>query len=266
MTPAASSTSPPKRPWTILGRLSQAVREQNWFAVVLELVIVVLGVVIGFQVTAWGQARADRDREEGYLERIHEDLLADVEAIDVRMTYSTRVTDYAEAAVAHIETGALRDDSPWATVVAYYHASQILPYASTRRTFDEMREAGDLRLIRDEDLRAELASYYSDGEVTQGGWIFQDLPAYRERIRGLTSLQVQRYIIASCAERQGLEERLTDCDAPVSETEARALLARYRAAPGLAEDLRYWVSALSIITTVLPINREAADALIAHIE
>jgi len=36
--PPASST-PAKRPWTILGRLSQAVCEQNWFAVVLELAI-----------------------------------------------------------------------------------------------------------------------------------------------------------------------------------------------------------------------------------
>ena len=41
----------PRRAYTILGRLTQAVREQNWFAVALELVIVVFGVVIGFQVT-----------------------------------------------------------------------------------------------------------------------------------------------------------------------------------------------------------------------
>jgi len=36
----------------ILSRISRAVREQNWFAVVLEFVIVIAGVVIGFQVTA----------------------------------------------------------------------------------------------------------------------------------------------------------------------------------------------------------------------
>lgn len=37
----------------ILRRFSRLIREQNWSAVVLELVNVVLGVVIGFQITAW---------------------------------------------------------------------------------------------------------------------------------------------------------------------------------------------------------------------
>ena len=263
--PPPASSTPPKRPWTILGRLSKAVREQNWFAVVLELAIVVLGVVIGFQVTSWGQARADQDREQGYLERIHEDLLSDIDAIDTRIAYYARVTDYAEAAVAHIETGALRNDSPWATVVAYYQASQILPYVSTKRTYDEMREAGDLRLIRDATLRAELGTYYDDSQVTQGTWIFQDVPTYREHVRGLTPIPVQRYITASCSERRGTDQILIDCDAPISDLEARALLDRYRTAPELAEDLRYWVSTLGTMDFLLPINRDASEALIARV-
>jgi len=36
----------------ILARITKAIREQNWFAVVLEFVIVIAGVAIGFQVTA----------------------------------------------------------------------------------------------------------------------------------------------------------------------------------------------------------------------
>ena len=73
-TPPTSPTPRRKRPWTILGRLSKAVREQNWFAVVLELAIVVLGVVIGFQVTGWGQDRADRAQERAYLHQLMADL------------------------------------------------------------------------------------------------------------------------------------------------------------------------------------------------
>lgn len=254
-----------ERPNLILKRLTKAIREQNWFAVGLELVIVVLGVVIGFQVTAWGQAHADRDREQGYLERIREDLRADTDAINTRLAYYARVMDYAEAAVAHIETGTLRNDSPWETVVAYYHASQVLPFASTRRTFDEIREAGDLRLVRDPSLRASLGTYYNDSQITQGGWLFQELPIYRERIRGLTPIQVQRYLVASCEERRGIAQILIDCDAPIAAPEAHALLDRYREAPGLAEDLRYWVSTVGIIATILPVNRDEAEALIAHV-
>jgi len=36
----------------ILARISRAIREQNWFTVALEFVIVIAGVVIGFQVRA----------------------------------------------------------------------------------------------------------------------------------------------------------------------------------------------------------------------
>lgn len=54
------------RAHTILGRLGHGVREQNGFAVGLELVIVVVGVVIGFEVTAWGQTRADSAKAQVY--------------------------------------------------------------------------------------------------------------------------------------------------------------------------------------------------------
>ncbi|NNF58213.1 MAG: hypothetical protein HKN04_08215, partial [Rhodothermaceae bacterium] len=60
----------------ILARLRRAIQEQNWFAVVLEIVIVVLGVVIGFQISAWGEARADRAQEQVYLQQLAADLRA----------------------------------------------------------------------------------------------------------------------------------------------------------------------------------------------
>ncbi len=59
----------------ILARLTRAVREQNWFAVALEFVIVIAGVVIGFQITEWRGEQADRRLEGYYLERLHADLV-----------------------------------------------------------------------------------------------------------------------------------------------------------------------------------------------
>ena len=45
----------------ILDNLSRALRTQNWIATGVEFVIVITGVVIGFQINAWddgGRARA----------------------------------------------------------------------------------------------------------------------------------------------------------------------------------------------------------------
>ena len=56
-------------------------REQNWFAVVLEFVLVIAGVVIGFQVTAWNAERGERESEANHLAYLAKDLNADIEEL-----------------------------------------------------------------------------------------------------------------------------------------------------------------------------------------
>jgi len=59
----------------ILSRITQALRDQNWLAVGIEFVIVILGVVIGFQISNWNQVQSDRRGETELLRRLHNDLL-----------------------------------------------------------------------------------------------------------------------------------------------------------------------------------------------
>lgn len=49
----------------LLRRITEHVKAQNWTAVVLDFVIVVVGVFIGLQVNNWNEARLDERREEG---------------------------------------------------------------------------------------------------------------------------------------------------------------------------------------------------------
>ena len=51
----------------LLRRFSHHFRRQDWFAVVLDLLVVVLGIVIGLQASAWNQSRIDRRDEITYL-------------------------------------------------------------------------------------------------------------------------------------------------------------------------------------------------------
>ena len=55
-------------------RLYEHVNTHNWFAVVIDLVIVVVGVFIGIQVSNWNSERREQLAARTYIERIREDI------------------------------------------------------------------------------------------------------------------------------------------------------------------------------------------------
>ena len=61
----------------LLRRISEHVRAQNWTAVTLDFMIVVVGVFIGIQVSNWNDDRSLRERERVYLEQLLIDLESD---------------------------------------------------------------------------------------------------------------------------------------------------------------------------------------------
>ncbi len=57
----------------IIRRLAGALREQNWFTVVMEVMIVVVGIFIGLQVDGWNEGRKKQQNIEAQLLRIADD-------------------------------------------------------------------------------------------------------------------------------------------------------------------------------------------------
>ena len=66
----------------ILRRLAEAIAEQNWFTVMLEVLIVVVGIFIGLRVDDWNQERRDSIDEQLYLEELMEDFEANQTSLD----------------------------------------------------------------------------------------------------------------------------------------------------------------------------------------
>lgn len=154
--PKAEPAARPRR--MFLARLAAAVRRQDWFVVALEVAIVVLGVVIGFQLTAWGQRQSDADRERAYLRQLADDL-AETEAImdyrDARMDVQTHYG--LERLLGSLES---RPRPPADSVAAWLKRSMYI--ASPRPvlgTAEAISSAGDLGLIRSDSLRAGLLGY-----------------------------------------------------------------------------------------------------------
>ncbi|HET7161448.1 MAG TPA: hypothetical protein VFI32_02075 [Rhodanobacteraceae bacterium] len=247
-------------------RLIARLREHNWVAAIIELAIVVLGILIALQVSNWNQDRQDGVRADSYYRRIHSDLLADGRNMGVILAFWSQVSAYGGAAIAYGETGRRVGDSDWKTVLAFYQASQTMPFEASDASFTEMRSAGALELIADENLRQRLEDYYSLSGVGGQSIIRQQDPIYRKEVRGLTPWPVQQYIWSHCfSEASYMTQQFVDCPSPVSAQTAADILTAFRSSPTLLNQLRTWMSTLGISEIVLTNSRRDAAKLAAEV-
>ena len=250
----------------LLRRIKQHVASENWFAVFVDFVIVVVGVYVGIEVSNWNEARQEDARAAEYLERIRVDLVNDRAAASNRQKFWTAVIDYGEVAIRHAETGELYQDSVGQTVLAYFQASQVDPYASVSTTYDEMKAAGELGLIRDAELRANLANYYVYANNLQAEHLFQYMPKYREYVRGKMPLAVQRFVWAECIGRLDGNQVMEACELPLDEETGRALLHKLGGDTQIADSLRFWITNLSISSKLIDQNLLLTKELLEHVD
>ena len=108
-----------------------------------------------------------------------------------------------------------------------------------------MLYSGDSRLVGDPMLRDQLSFYYTSSSVNDSdGNVFNELPAYRQRVRGLTPYSVQEYIWSKCYRMRDQDDaqELADCPSPVPDGEAAAVLRGYGEDKALLPELRYWLA------------------------
>lgn len=141
----------------ILARLKKAIAEQNWFAVGLEFLIVVLGVVIGFQVSLWGQEQADREKGNAYLEQLIADL-HETEELLVKHISETRTSERsAGMLVKQFDSSKLApQDSIYTWLGNAVVVDGPLPILSTA---EALVSTGDLGLIQDAEIRSATSAY-----------------------------------------------------------------------------------------------------------
>jgi hypothetical protein len=231
----------------ILRRLAQSLKEQNWTAITLEFVLLVVGVSLGIQAANWNAERVDSARTQGYLQRIADDLDADIANYQDRMDFWRRVTAYGGQALDYAETGDAKGASQWQLLLAFFQSSQVAEFYTTDATFEELKSAGELGLISDERLRKALADYYNNGANPA----LTERPAYRQHVRGVIPLAAQQYIWEHCySSNARMIQKLVPCAAPQAEPRSAAVVDAIRADPALMAELRYWMSTLSVAARI----------------
>ena len=143
----------------ILRRLTKHVKDQNWFAVGLDFVIVVAGVFVGLQVSNWNAASQERARGAVYAERLKSDMQAEYVYATSLGDYYLSLKDATEQAYLGLSEAAPMDDET--ILINAFRASQYNWYERRRSTFDELVASGALALVRDDALSASANWLYS---------------------------------------------------------------------------------------------------------
>ena len=143
----------------IFRRISQHVRDQNWTAVGIDLVIVVVGVFIGIQMSNWNADRLERAQQRLVEQRIQ----GDIEQIGRTIERAVGQHEALFGALHTLRGAVARGDAlPGEDAAIRLALSQGFSYpnASHRSaTFVELQSSGHLGLISDDSLRAALVTY-----------------------------------------------------------------------------------------------------------
>lgn len=228
----------------LLRRVTQHVKTQNWFAVFLDLLIVIFGVFIGIQVSNWNEKIAGEKQAQVLLKRLYEDLNNEQEFFNSQLSYKTIVRSYAMTAV-----DALNDEnsvSDEAFVVGTYQASQVDRSMSYRATYNEMLSTGQINLIESETLKGLIFAYYSDDFVDS--MALNEPSPYRKFIRGLMPIAIQNTIKQACGDvaiKVGNTFGFTlpsTCDLQLPEKTIKETASLLRSNPNMLTNLQYQIT------------------------
>ena len=225
----------------ILRRLAYNLREQNWTAIAIEFVLLVLGVFLGIQVANWNEARASERLGRAYVQRLTVELGQDL------VTRRELVAYYAAVLESIEHTNVLLaepESDPKALVINAYRASEFNYRAPSRATWDAIVSSGDTGLLP-QDVAATVADYFAYDSAHNARDILSQ-SAYRHRVRTIVPLQLQKALRAGCSDVRNENQDITgfksDCSLAIEPAMVATTAAALRADPAVQESLRYQYS------------------------
>lgn len=186
----------------ILDNLSHAVKTQNWLAAGIEFLIVLAGVVAGFQISAWAEAQAERQRETLLLARL------DADFADLSARAAESIDQCTEGQNNALEFSTLLATAPEQereTLVAALASAIGTPVPIGRSaTYVELLASGEMALIRSEALRTALVDF--DEQVRRHELAYESLSTLTISNAGI---MFETYALVSSPSAARLDDTLT---------------------------------------------------------
>ena len=234
-------------------------RAQDWFAIAIELGIVILGVFIGNWVNDWSQQRAADRETRGLLLQLRPEMARQRQSLASIRDYMRVTSRYADIAFAGWRRDPRINDAQF--VVAAYQASQAYGISANGQTWAQIFGGDQLRRIDDSAIRTPLQRLmtYDYSMLSYDRLITK----YRNDVRLIIPNDIQQQIRRSCGDRLILDGRGLGLPAtcPIAIPGAAAAAASLRAHPELVGELAQHQSAVSTQFTNVGMVENQVDAL-----
>lgn len=234
--------------WMIYKRFAANLRAQNWFAIGIELAIVVLGVFIGTWVANWNAQRMDRAETRRMLVQLRPSIDLLLQYFESARRYYAVTRGYATVAQAGWMRDPLVSDSDF--VIAAYQASQIMGIGTNGSAWASVLGADRLRQIENVRLRTDL------GTLMSSDYSIIDTPAvdtpYRRNVRRLIPISLQDRIRVQCGDQPPTGPDIfvslpARCPLTLPAAQATAAANKLRENPEVLDDLQWHMAAQSAL-------------------
>ena len=223
----------------LLRRIIEHTNAQNWTAIMIDFVIVVVGVFIGIQVANWNEQLAFERREQVLTQELRGEVVQNMADVQAKGESFLVGAAAARRILERIERGNTRcADDCWSIVVDLMHASQWQQISSRWSTYDELRRDGlpsNRRII-------ELVEEYKKVNL-QVSLVLAGEPRYRGLVRSLIPIEWQDQYWQNCFGLAGGNEYyIYPCSVPKGLRTDSERLDEILLHSDLAPSLREWTS------------------------
>lgn len=256
----------------------------SWRLALGELAIVTLGVLLALWADQAMQAREEAARAVSYLERLQEDVRADIRSLRFSRDQSRNRLAITRQVDAWLSDPDAAPD-PDSLVMNVHFAGVLFPPTISRFTIEELKSTGDLRLLKNERLKRQVADYYNQiglqidqwsawGDVGITETYFRELafvldPEPRLRAGTFDPALMRRFLSASGGGDPASYSEVQG-DAPeigATRADADRILMRMRTRPnfeGYLRDSMYWAQLSALLLEGVILSAEELETTIAE--
>lgn len=230
----------------VIRRIREHVAAHNWFAVGIDLAIVVAGVFLGTQVNNWNERRIEEAQVRDYRDRLIRELDFNARQFRAQIGYYRQVKSHGLAAVRALDGEPV---SPTRFLLDSYQLSQIDTSAPKSYIYEEMVNSGLVPRLGDEKLQDMASDYYLGVEA--GDRTLREIFPYRSTIRQLMPFAMQDEIRARCGDQfVHYGERIvgvslpSGCKIAFDPSDSARAAESIRSRPGLHEEMTRYVASI----------------------